>query len=80
MICKASIIFQQLHIFGCGNFFQGLSLDLANALARNAKLLPHLFKGAAAAILKPESQAEHPLLAWGKSGKHLFDLLLEQLF
>src|SRR5438128_2629269 len=58
---------------------EGFSLDLADALAGNAKLATHFFQGAGATVLQAEAQLEHLALALGERAEHRADLLLEEV-
>ena len=54
---------------------QGLGLNLANTLARNSKLLAHLFKRARVAILKTKAELNNLTLTISKAVKNLLKLL-----
>src|SRR5207237_10466198 len=58
---------------------QGLGLDLANTFTGDVKLFANLFQGAAAAIIKAETQLEHFTLAIGQALENILHLLFEQL-
>src|SRR4051794_22042475 len=49
---------------------QRLRLDLADALARDGKLLADLFQRVIGVHADAEAHAEHPLLARGQGGQH----------
>src|SRR5690606_20833964 len=56
-----------------------LRLDLPDALARDAELLPDLFERAIAAILQPEAQDDDALLTLVELAQRLADLIAQQL-
>src|SRR5262245_65658427 len=58
---------------------QRLRLDLADALARAAELLAHLFERPYLAVVEAEAQPHHLLLARVELGECLLDLVLESL-
>src|SRR5437667_2023593 len=58
---------------------QSLGFDLANTFTGDVKLFANLFQGAAAAIIKAETQLEHFTLAIGQAIENIFHLLFEQL-
>ena len=56
---------------------EGLALDLADALARDAELSADLLERARMAVLEPEAQADDLALSFCKSVEHLAQLLLK---
>src|SRR2546425_680403 len=56
---------------------QRLGLDLADALARDAETLAHLFQRPLVAVDQPETQLQHAPLAWRERVEDVFDLRVE---
>ena len=58
---------------------QGLCLYLADTLPSYAKLSPHLFQGAAAAVLQAEAQLEDAALPDVEGVQNVLNQLLQEL-
>ena len=58
---------------------QGFALDLANALAGEAKFVSHLFQGVGAPVFQAKTQAQNARLARGQCVEHFFHLFAKQL-
>ena len=56
------VALQFFSMLGRTQLFQGLGLNLANALTGNAKLFTNLIQGTLAAIVQAKAQAQHLLL------------------
>src|SRR5687768_8022372 len=76
---RLEVIAQLLGPAAVAQLAQRLALDLADALARDVELAPDFFQRAAAAVLQPEAQLQHPPLSLRERGEHLRHLLFEQL-
>ena len=76
--CLFQIIFELFAAARMTQFAQRLCLDLADALARDVKLLADFLERMRAAVLQTEPQRQHLRLALCERPEHLFDLLLEQ--
>jgi hypothetical protein len=53
---------------------------LANSFSGYTEFLANFLQCPTSPVLKAKSESEYPLLARGKAGQHVINLLLEQLF
>ena len=58
---------------------QGASLDLPDALTRQAEFLPDFFQRVAVPVLQPEAQAQNARFTRGQRIQQLFDFSLSNL-
>src|SRR3990170_4196486 len=73
------VVLQLLAARGVAQLPQRLRLYLADALPRHVELPPNLFQRAAPAVLQPEAQHQHLLLARRQRAEHVLHVLLEKL-
>ena len=73
------IVAQLAAAAGVAQAAEGLGLDLANTLARHAKLLAHFFQRIAIAIHQPKAQLQDAHLTRGQALEDFVDHLAQQL-
>ena len=73
------VIAQLAATAGMAQAVQRLVLDLADALAGQAELLPHLFQRVAAAVVQAKAQAQDARLARRQGGQDVVQLVLQQV-
>ena len=62
---------------GASQLLESFGLDLANPLARNAKVAPDLFEGLLASVFQPEPHHHDLSLSSGQVGEHILNPLAQ---
>src|SRR6266404_3312999 len=75
--CLLQVVAELLRARRVAQLAQRLGLDLADALARDAETLAHLFQRPLVAVDQPETQLQHAPLARRERVEDVFDLRVE---